>query len=91
MKDYPSIEPDSLDSALTLMRYITKERTNDVKDFDNIKNLFMSGRKVGKIPTGAAAASDDRLGDFNYDSNYWYIVVNNSGTAEWRRIAYTAW
>lgn len=91
MKNFPSIDLNVLQDCIDLLEYIRSERKNDVKDFDNIQNRFMSGRKVGIIPTGAATVSGDRIGDFNYDENYFYLVVNNSGTAEWRRIAYTAW
>lgn len=91
MKQFPSIDLKVLDDVINLLEYIRNERKNDVKDFDNIQNRFMSGRKVGIIPTGAATTSDDRIGDFNYDENYIYIVVNNAGIAEWRRVAYTAW
>lgn len=91
MKQYPSIDLKVLEDVISLLEYVRNERKNDVKDFDNIQNRFMSGRKVGTIPTGAATSSDERVGDFSYDENYLYLVVNNSGTAEWRRIAYTAW
>ena len=69
-----------------------RERPRDVKDYDNLSNRFISGRKTGKIPTGASdISSTDKVGDFNYDQNYMYIVVNNGGTAEWRRVALSSW
>ncbi len=91
MKDFPSYNLELPNDVQLLLRYIVKERPNDVKEFDNIQNRFMAGRKVAKVPSGAATVTEDRIGDFNYDQDYFYIVVNNSGTAEWRRIAYTAW
>lgn len=91
LNDYPNLTPDNPVDQKEFMRVVTRERTNDIKEFENLQNRFMAGRKVGKIPAGAATASTDKLGDFSYDENYFYIVVNNSGTAEWRRIAYTAW
>ena len=57
MKDYPSLTPVSLKDVIDIIRYITKERPNDIKDFDNLNNRFMSGRKVGKVPTGISPAS----------------------------------
>ena len=90
IKDYPNFLESN--DVPELLRYIVKERKNDVKDFDNLTNTFISGRKSGKVPTGAADISDtDRVGDFSYDVNYIYIVVNNAGTAEWRRAALSSW
>jgi hypothetical protein len=92
MKDFPTIRPRNMDEVIELLRYITKERTNDVSDFENLNNRFISGRKVAKIPTGAADITDtDRVGDFNADANYVYFCINNSGTAEWRRCALLSW
>lgn len=92
MKNYPNLTPASLDDVLNLLRYITKERPIDIKDFDNLQNVFMAGRKVGKMPTGSADVTpDDRVGDFNYDASYLYLLVNNAGTATWRRVALSSW
>lgn len=86
MKDYPSLTPDSPEDQKEFMRFAIRERRNDINDYNNLKNVFMSGRKVGKIPSGAADVNaDDRPGDFNYNASYLYILVDNSGTAEWRR------
>lgn len=95
MNDYPNIVPRTVDDIKDLLRMITRERPNDINDFTNIENRFMRGRKVGKIPTGAAdIAATDRVGDFNYDyaTGYYYLVVDNAGTAVWSRIPLdTAW
>ena len=95
MNDYPNLSPDDEKDAKELLRTITLERAQDIKDFDNLQNRFMSGRKVGRIPTGASDISDtDRVGDFNYDfaTGYYYLVVDNSGTAVWARVALdTGW
>lgn len=95
MNNYPNLSPDNETDAKQLLRAIVQERDQDIKDFDNLRNVFMSGRKVGKIPTGASDIADtDRVGDFNYDftTGYLYLVVDNSGTAVWSRVALdTAW
>lgn len=91
MNPFPKMQDKTLDEAVKVIEYITKERRNDVADFDNLKNVFMSGRKVGKIPTGSSDISDtDRLGDFSYDASYLYLVINDSG-AKWRRISLGVW
>lgn len=92
MKPFPDLGAGSLADVQRVMLEIIQDRVQDVKDFDNLKNVFISGRKVGKIPTGAAdITTSDRIGDFNYDPDFIYIVVNNSGTAEWRRAALSSW
>lgn len=90
MKEYTEYYgPNDTDVVL---RDICRQRKTDVSDFNNLKNIFMSGRKVAKIPSGAAdISSADRVGDFNYTTGYLYICVDNSGTAEWRRVALSSW
>lgn len=92
MREYPSLSPNDLKSALELLNYIVKERPRDILDFINLKNIFMSGRKVGKIPTSSLdIANTDRIGDFNYDDQYMYLVVLSGSDAEWRRITLSSW
>lgn len=92
MNDYPQITPETFDDIVELLRIITRERTIDINDFNNLKNVFMRGRKVGKIPAGATDIDpSDRVGDFNADDSYFYIVVENGGSAEWRRAALGSW
>lgn len=95
MNDYPTITPDTTENQEELLRAITRERTNDISDFNNIKNKFTAGRIVGKVPTGASDIDpSDRVGDTNFDyaSGFLYRVVDNAGTAVWARVALdTAW
>lgn len=92
MREYPSLGAGTIDDLNRVVRFAVLERETDVKNFINQKEVFMSGRKVAKIPTGAADVTDgDRVGDFNYDPDYFYILVNNSGTAQWRRASLASW
>lgn len=92
MKEYPKLNPESPKDISILCRDIMKQRKNDVNDFINLNNVFISGRKVGKIPTGSADVDpSDIVGDFNYDISYIYILVNNAGTATWRRASVSSW
>lgn len=92
MKQFPIMTLRTEDDLFVLGRYILKERANDINDFNNLENVFMRGRKVGKIPTGSAdIAVTDRIGDFNYDDSYLYLVVDSGGSAVWRRIGLTTW
>lgn len=91
MNNYPAIKPDTIQDMQDILRAILKERVNDVVEAQNYKNIFISGRKVGKIPAGSTDVSaTDNIGDFNYDANYLYLCVDNSG-ATWRRVALATW
>lgn len=92
MKEYPYFRTSNEKDVEKLLLAITKERRSDIRAFDNLVNVFISGRKVDKIPTAANDVSaDDRLGDFNYSASYLYLCVDNSGTTEWRRTALSSW
>lgn len=88
---YRFIEEFSEDSVLNFVQDAARIREEDIEDFNNLSNTFIKGRKVDKIPLGSSDTSDNRVGDFNYDANYLYICVDNSGTAEWRRVAIGSW
>lgn len=91
-KDYPYWPAETLDDLKTQMRDITRTRKDDIAEFNNLQNTFISGRKVNKIPTASNDVSaTDRLGDFSYDASYMYILVDNSGTPEWRRASLGSW
>lgn len=88
MKPYPLNVPETIGGILTALRFITRERQNDITEFNNLESIFIRGRKVGKVPTGSAdAAATDRAGDFNFDASFLYLYT---GTA-WRRAALGAW
>ena len=91
MKDFPAYVVESFEDLKEWVRYVSKERSSDVKDFDNLKKIFMSRQKVGTIPVGAATSSTARIGDYNADEDYFYLVVPVGATSEWRRVAWTAW
>lgn len=74
------------DDLVEFAKNISRERLRDISDFDNLQNIFMRGRKVGKTPTASNDTTDSRVGDFNYDSTNFYFCIDNSGTAAWRKI-----
>jgi hypothetical protein len=89
MQPYPVIPKDSTLEFLTeKAAYVQRLREEDIENFNNLKNIFISGRKVGKIPTSSTdITAGDRVGDFNYTASHLYIVVDDAGSGEWRRIA----
>ncbi len=92
MKPYPKLVPSTDEDIKEVLRIIIENRGLDINEFTNLKNVFMAGRKSGKIPSGSADIDlSDRVGDFNYDPDYLYLVIDNAGTAEWRRTALASW
>lgn len=95
MRDYPKLLPftdKTIKEIYETLKFIIQERKSDIRDNSNLTNIFVSGRKSGKIPSSSTdITADDKVGDINYDVNYLYICVDNSGTAVWRRVALTAW
>jgi hypothetical protein len=92
MKPYPKFAPESLEDVKTIIMRILDNRPLDIAEFTNLNNVFIAGRKSGKIPSGSAdIAISDRVGDISYDANYLYIVIDDAGSAEWRRVALASW
>ena len=90
MKQYQNISDDTLESALESIKQIVRLRnTEDVSEVSNFNNIFIRGRKVNKVPTSSAdvVAGTDCIGDFNATATFLYILIDNSGTIEWRRVA----
>lgn len=92
LKDYPYWGAETETETKDQLRQICNIRKDDITQISNLVNVFMSGRKVGKIPSASNDVSPtDRIGDQNYDQNYLYILIDNSGTAEWRRASLGSW
>lgn len=88
MKLYPILKDDTLKGVFEWLKYVVRARSEDVQEFNNLPNIFISGRKVGKVPSASNdVVADDKLGDFNADgtTGYAYFLVDNTGTAEWQR------
>ena len=91
-KDYPYWSAETLEEVRTQLRQITNIRKDDITQIWNISSQFIMGRKVGRIPTSSANVIDgDRVGDVNWTTSFFYILVDNAGTATWRRVALSSW
>jgi hypothetical protein len=94
MKNYPNSFENTVEDLGTALRAITRLRQQDVADFNNLPNVFISGRRVGKIPTSSADVADtDKIGDVSFalDGSYVYYLISNAGVASWRRVALASW
>lgn len=74
------------EEARDWMRQVSNLRKDDIDQLQNLPNILLTGRKVGKIPSASAdVSSDDRLSDFNWTASFLYVLIDNGGTPEWRR------
>lgn len=91
-KDYPYWSAENFDHLKDQVGQICHTRKDDIAQVQNLPNIFISGRTVGKIPSSSAdVAATDRINDFNATATYLYILIDNAGAAEWRRIAMGVW
>jgi len=92
MRNYLRLASATLGAALDTLEDIIQKRRDDVKDFDNLNNIFISGRKTARIPSGATdVLPTDKVGDINYDLSYAYVLTQDGATVEWRRFALASW
>ncbi len=90
MQPYPKDIDDK--NVTQSLRVISRFRDQDITDRNTFPSIFVRGRKVGKVPTSSVDITlDDRIGDFNVTDAYAYYCIDNSGTAEWRRVAVGVW
>lgn len=91
-KDYPYWAAETLEDVKNQLRQICNTRKDDITQISILNSIFIAGRKVGKIPTASNdVVATDRIGDVNYDADYFYILIDNSGTPEWRRASLGSW
>lgn len=62
----------------------TRAREFDVQDYDN---QVQNNPVIYDAPSSASdIIGTEKVGDIAADASYFYIVVDNSGTLEWRRV-----
>ncbi len=91
-KDYPYWGATNLTDVIEQLRQIASIRKSDITTISQITSSFISGRKVGKVPSSSAdVVAADKVGDVNYDASYMYLLIDDSGTPAWRRIILGTW
>ena len=86
LREYPSYTLSTLEDVIDVVRQIQNLRKDDIKQAQNLNNIYILGRKVGKIPTSSSdVAPRDRIGDINFVPGFMYVLVDNAGTPEWQR------
>lgn len=87
MEAYKSLNTQQPEDIAQVVRDIVRTRDQDIGDYNNLPNRFISGRSVSRVPSSSAdVIAGDRIGDASYDHQYIYYLIDNAGTAEWRRI-----
>jgi len=92
---YPDISTElttekQVESILSWIEEVNRLRENeDISDFDNLTNRFITGRRGFRIPTDPdSVLSTDEVGDIVNDSLYIYeLVEETTGTNRWSRRA----
>lgn len=91
LRDYPYWPANSLADISDQVSKICNLRKDDIATIQNLPNVAVSGRTVGKIPSSSTDVSaDDKIGDINFATSggneYLYILMDIGGTGEWRRV-----
>ncbi len=91
-KDYPPGITRDLKDVQEQLQKICNIRKSDITQFNNLQQIFVGGRKVGRIPSSSLdVITGDVIGDFNVNATYAYYLIDNAGTSEWRRVAVGSW
>jgi len=83
-REYPGYSLATLQDVIDILRVIVYLRKDDIKQAQNLNNIYILGRKVAKIPANSSDVSPtDRIGDISYTPTAMYVLVDNAGTPEW--------
>lgn len=92
MDIFPRNIDGTIEGNTEALKQISRIRDDDIIDRNNFTSVFISGRKVGKVPTSSTDVSaDDTIGDVNFQSDYMYVLVSAGSVNRWRRVALTTW
>lgn len=92
MKPYPSLSKKDLAGVVDVVQFIARQREIDIRDWNNLQNIYVLGRKIDRIPSSSMDVEiTDRIGDISFQDDYVYYLFNNAGTTEWRRVAAATW
>lgn len=92
--NYPAINAmPTISQVGKFLQYIQRARqVEDLPDWDNLNQVFVSGRSSRRVPSSATdVVAGDKLGDIVYatDGTFMYTLVSASGTNVWGRVALT--
>lgn len=93
MKLYPKLNGSTMREIVDWINAVTSERMVDRQEFEGLPNILIRGRNRTLLSNRATPSSStdvvstDAEGDFMVTTTYLYILVNNSGSYVWRRVA----
>lgn len=91
-KDYPYWSAEKLDEVKEQLREICNIRKDDITQIQDLPNVFIGGRLVGRVPSSSAdIVAGDKVGDINFTPSFMYVLVDNAGAGVWRRVALSSW
>jgi hypothetical protein len=88
VNNWPVCQKEDAKDLKQCYDYAQRERQQDVNDRKNFPNLFITGRRVVRVPSASNnVIAGDAVGDFNVTASFAYFLIANSGTPEWVRVA----
>lgn len=90
MQYWPTLDDESNSGIARFLRVVSRLRSDDVREMDNLKTKYIVGR-LRTDRTAPASATDvqepDKLYDVVRTSTYEYVLIDVSGTLKWSRKA----
>jgi len=92
MKAFSKLRDKSVSAIIDWIDDVCTQRQQDRRDFENFSQLFIKGRNRSLLNNRAEPSSSsdvtstDMVGDIMHTAGYLYILIDNSGTPEWRRV-----
>lgn len=87
MRDrYIALRNSDTQSIVDWISHATRARDFDLEDFDDQQSY--NPRIYTRIPSSSSdLVGTEKAGDIAADTSFLYVVVDNSGTLEWQRVA----
>lgn len=85
-QEYPNIHHTSLEDVINKISML---REDDIREFRDLRDHFIQGRKVQRIPRSSIDIQrGDCIGDFSYNANFMYLltILDKDSGAAWRRV-----
>lgn len=91
-KDYPYWAAETIEHIRDQLGQITHTRKDDILQIQNLSQIFLAGRSVGKIPTDSDdVVAKDKIGDLSYEYNagmpYMFILMDDGADGKWIRFS----
>lgn len=92
MDPYIKVLSETTKDLALVLRDIVKKRQADIDDFSNLRSSVFI--KTTRVPSASNDVLDsDNINNMSYDATtgYLYILGDNAGTLQWRRVQLATW